>query len=86
MPTNWRALFNRLWPLIDGTGDNYVGGPRFVAKIQAVGPDFPVYPKLMASRCVRNPVHGSVRVGPVDVIDDEHVNGCLAAPGVRNYV
>jgi hypothetical protein len=50
MPTNWRAVFNRLWPVINAPGECYFGGPRFVTAVQDVDADFPSYGELIDQR------------------------------------
>jgi hypothetical protein len=50
MPINWAIIYNRLFDLIDRTGEAYFSGGRFIEKVREVDPYFPTYSQHIAER------------------------------------
>jgi hypothetical protein len=47
---NWRAVFNRLWVIINAAGTGYFSGPRFLDKVREFDLDTPTYAEYLAQR------------------------------------
>jgi hypothetical protein len=47
---NWRAVFNRLWVIINAAGPGYFSGPRFLDKVREFDLDTPTYAEFLALR------------------------------------
>jgi hypothetical protein len=47
---NWRAVFNRLWVIVNAAGPGYFSGPRFLDKVREFDLDTPTYAEFLALR------------------------------------
>lgn len=50
MAIKWVGVFNRLWQIIDKSGDCYFSGSRFLDKVREVNLDLPGYTQFIANR------------------------------------
>ena len=48
--TNWQAVFNRCFKLIDSEGPSYYSGTRFIRAVQEVEPGMPDYDDFIEQR------------------------------------
>ena len=47
---NWRAIYNRLWVIINAQGPGYFSGPRFLDRVREFDLDTPTYAEFRAQR------------------------------------
>ena len=50
MSINWISAFNRLFPILDRSGETYYSGPSFIKMAQQVTYDLPDYQTYIDSR------------------------------------
>ncbi len=50
MAANWVTIFNRLFEIINLSGECYFSGSRFIGKVREIDPDFPDYQQYIAER------------------------------------